>query len=89
MFNFSAISSCPPGARKIVDGNVTSCYSFHVSPASWYDAVKTCKSESIDSHLVSIDSQKEQQTLVDIIHNDAGIYRVSIDSQNKSVKIGR
>ena len=58
----------------MVDGNTTSCYTFHVSPASWYDAVKTCKSEGLSSHLVSINSGKEQQVLVDTIQNDAGMY---------------
>lgn len=58
----------------MIDGNTTSCYTFHVSPASWYDAVKTCKSESLSSHLVSINSGKEQQVLVDTIQNDAGMY---------------
>ena len=72
VYNVSAISSCPTGAHKMVDGNKTSCYTFHISPASWSDAVKTCKSESIDSHLVSVESQKEQQVLVDTIRNDAG-----------------
>ena len=57
----------------MVDGNTTSCYTFHVSPASWYDAIRTCKSESIASHLVSVNSRKEQQVLVDTIQNDAGM----------------
>ena len=68
----SAIVTCPPGSHKMVDGNKTSCYTFHIQAASWYDAIKTCKSETLNSHLVSVNSVKEQKFLVDTIQHDSG-----------------
>jgi len=62
-----AVSGCPPGAHTTTIGNVTSCYTFHVTPRSWYDAAAVCKSEAPNSHLVSVNSKLEQDFLVDVI----------------------
>ncbi|XP_052778688.1 MAM and LDL-receptor class A domain-containing protein 1-like [Mya arenaria] len=67
----SAIPDCPAGSRKLVQGNVTSCYSFHITPRSWYEAVDECKSEASNGHLVGINSELEQQFLVDAMQTNA------------------
>ncbi|WAR04741.1 MLRP2-like protein, partial [Mya arenaria] len=67
----SAIPDCPAGSRKLVQGNMTSCYSFHIEPRSWYEAVDACKSEAPNGHLVSINSKLEQQFLVDVMQTNA------------------
>ena len=52
------------------DGNYTSCYTFHTTSKSWYDAVSECKKEIDISHLVSIGDSKEQDYLVDLIRQN-------------------
>lgn len=67
----SDVPQCPAGARKLTVGNVTSCYTYHLTPKSWPEAVKVCKSEAPNAHLVSVNSKKEQDFLVDTINSDA------------------
>ncbi|KAL4225846.1 MAM domain [Mactra antiquata] len=69
----SNVPTCPAGSRRFTANNVTSCYSFHVTPKSWNDAVKVCKMEAPNGHLVSVNSQKEQGFLYDTISNDASL----------------
>ncbi|KAH3816561.1 hypothetical protein DPMN_118079 [Dreissena polymorpha] len=72
LFNQKALPKCPAGARKLITGNDTSCYTFHITALSWYEAVKVCKSEAPNGHLVSVNSRKEQEFLVDTIQTDSG-----------------
>jgi hypothetical protein len=65
------VPKCPAGARKMTVGNVTSCYTFHVTPKSWSEAVKVCKAEAPNAHLISVNSKKEQDFISDTIQSDA------------------
>lgn len=65
------VPQCPAGARKLTVDNITSCYTFHLTPKSWSDAVEMCKTEAPNAHLVSVNSKKEQDFLVDTIRSDA------------------
>jgi len=37
---------------------------------AWYDAVDVCKTEAPNGHLVSVNSEAEQQYLVTVINSD-------------------
>ncbi|XP_053377463.1 MAM and LDL-receptor class A domain-containing protein 2-like [Mercenaria mercenaria] len=67
----SDVPNCPAGSRKTTIDNVTSCYTFHVTPRTWSEAVKICKAEAPNAHLVSVNSQKEQNFLLDTIQSDS------------------
>lgn len=69
---FAAIPSCPAGSKQMSDGNTTSCYTFHVTPMSWYGAVDVCKTEAPNGHLISVNSFEEQNFIVDTIEGNAG-----------------
>ncbi|KAK3099537.1 hypothetical protein FSP39_005990 [Pinctada imbricata] len=65
------IPVCPPNAYKRQNAdNTTSCYTFHTSGATWFHAADTCKTDSHEGHLVVIDSDDEQQFLVNTIQSD-------------------
>lgn len=73
MFVFKDIPVCPLNSYKNVNtDNTTSCYTFHSSPMSWYDAIDECKNQSYNGHLASITDQQEQDYLVNLIMSDIG-----------------
>lgn len=70
---FIDIPVCPLNSYKNVNmDNTTSCYTFHSSPMSWYDAINECKKQSYNGHLASISDQQEQDYLVNLIMSDIG-----------------
>lgn len=70
---FKDIPVCPLNSYKNVNtDNTTSCYTFHTSPMSWYDAINECKKQSYNGHLASISDQQEHDYLVNLIMSDIG-----------------
>ncbi|XP_062612115.1 uncharacterized protein LOC134273914 [Saccostrea cucullata] len=65
---------CPPNSYTHVNtDNTTSCYTFHTTPMSWYNAIDECKKESYGSHLASVTDQIEHDYLVNLIQSDIGL----------------
>lgn len=74
---FKDIPVCPLNSYKNVNtDNTTSCYTFHSSPMSWYDAINECKKQSYNGHLASISDQQEHDYLVNIIMSDIGNFLI-------------
>lgn len=74
---FKDIPVCPLNSYKNVNtDNTTSCYTFHSSSMSWYDAINECKKQSYNGHLASISDQQEHDYLVNIIMSDIGNFLI-------------
>ncbi|XP_061164318.1 MAM and LDL-receptor class A domain-containing protein 1-like [Saccostrea echinata] len=68
------VPKCPSNSYTHVNmDNTTSCYTFHATPKSWYNAINECKKESYGGHLASITDQMEQDYLVNLIMSDIGL----------------
>ncbi|OWF37285.1 MAM domain-containing protein 2 [Mizuhopecten yessoensis] len=69
-----------PGIRKPVSctgkeltiGSKKHCYTAHVEPRTYVDAIRTCKKGWSQSHLLSVTSAMVQHYIVDWIRNDTG-----------------
>ena len=69
---------CPSGAVTRDSGGATYCYTFHVQPATWYDAASICRHQSATTSLVTITSRVEQDFIVSTIKNDTGNCLISV-----------
>nr|KAG5693740.1 hypothetical protein BaRGS_002123 [Batillaria attramentaria] len=62
----------PNGITRDVNGHTT-CYTFHVQPATWYEAADACRHEGATTALVAVTSQDEQDFLVNTIKADQAL----------------
>ncbi|XP_060083118.1 uncharacterized protein LOC132562393 [Ylistrum balloti] len=70
-----------PGIRKPVSCNgkeltidrTKHCYTAHIEPRTYIDAIRACKKEWPQNHLLSVTSATVQQYIVNWIHNDSGL----------------